>query len=178
MSKPKRKFKRRKLFDPGYIRVERRKTRLLLFIILWGIIFTWLVKTYIFSLETVKGVSMHPTYQEGSSFHTVDRVIYRFVSPKRGDVIAIKNIWKKEDELIKRIIAIPGDVIKIKKGSVYLNGELLHEDYVRGKTYPDMGPLSLGENMYFVMGDNREFSYDSRHFGFIKRGEIRGRLQK
>lgn len=148
---------------------------MLLFIILWGIIFTWLIKTFIISLNVVQGASMYPTFQIGD-FHFVNKAIYYFAKPRRGDVIIIKNIWLKEDQLIKRIVGVPGDTIAIKDGDVYLNGQFLDEPYVKGKTFPDAGPFKIKENLYFIMGDNRIISYDSRHFGFIRKSEIRGKI--
>lgn len=171
-----RRFRRRKLFDKKYIPTERRKTRLMLFIIFWGIIFTWFIKNFVFSLEVVQGVSMYPSFQKGA-YHLVNKFIYNFTEPQRKDVVIIKeHIWLKKGELIKRIIGIPGDIIEIKGGDIHLNGQLLYEPYVKGKTFPNVSPFKVKENMYFVLGDNRGISYDSRHFGFIKKNEIRGKL--
>lgn len=145
---------------------------MIIFIFLWGIIFTWMIKTFVISMVVIQGSSMYPTFQRGG-FHIANKFMYYFVEPRRGDVVIIKNIWLKEDELIKRIIGMPGDIVEIKDGGVYLDGELLDEPYVNGKTFPDKGPFKITEDMYFVMGDNRESSNDSRHFGFIKKSEIR-----
>ena len=170
-----KRFRRRKLFGRKYRVPERRKTRMMIFILLWGIIFAWFVKTFIISLEVVQGASMYPAFQRGD-FRFVNKFIYVFAEPQRGDVIIIKNIWLREDQLIKRVIGVPGDIIETKGGGVYLNEQLLDEPYAKGGTFPDKGPFITGKNMYFVMGDNREISYDSRHFGFIRGSEIRGRV--
>lgn len=169
------RFRRRKLFSKEYVTPEKRKTRLILFIFLWGMIFTWAIKTFIISLEVIQGSSMYPTFQRGE-FYLVNKFMYNLVEPQRGDAVIIKNVWLREDELIKRVIGMPGDILEIKDGKVYLNGEPFDESYVNGKTFPDKGPLKVKGNMYFVMGDNREFSYDSRHFGLIKRNEIRSKI--
>jgi len=175
MPKPKKRFEKRKLLDKVYISLERRKTRLMIFIIFWGIIFALLTKTFVFSLEVVRGQSMHPAFQEGG-FHIVNKFIYNFTEPEKGHVVIIRNTQLKKDQLIKRVIAVPGDVIGIKRGNVYLDGKLLDEPYVKGKTFPGMRSFKMKENTYFVMGDNREVSYDSRHFGFIEKNEIKGKL--
>ena len=118
---------------------------------------------------------MYPTFQRGD-FYFVNKLIYNFGKPERGDVIIIKDIWSDEYPLIKRIIGGSGDTMAIKEGEVYLKGELLDEPYAEGETYPNMGPFRIGEDRYFVLGDNREYSYDSRDFGFIKRSEIRSKI--
>lgn len=171
----KRRFKRRKLFDKEYVSKERRKTRLIIFLFVWGVIFTWLAENFVVSLEVIKGESMYPTLEEGD-YHLVNKFTYYFRKPERGDLVVIKNIWLKEDQLIKRIIGIPGDVIEIKGGGVYINGERLDEPYAAGRTYPDLKFLELKDKMYFVLGDNREVSYDSRMCGLINRRGIRGKL--
>jgi len=170
-----KEFKKRKLFNKKYVPSERRKTRLMLFIIFWGIILTYATKTFILNLEVIKGSSMYPTFKEGE-YYIVNKFIYNFTRPKRGDVVIIRDIRLKKDELIKRIISVPDDIFQIKGGRVYLNRKPLEERYTKSRTFPDMGPLKVLKDMYFVMGDNRENSYDSRHFGFVQRDDIKGKL--
>jgi len=170
-----RKHKRRKFFDKKFISQERRKTRLMLFILFWGIIFTWFAKTFVVNLEVILGPSMYPTLEEGG-FHLANKFIYSFKEPERRDIVIIESVWLKKDQLNKRVIAVPGDTIYMRKGNVYLNGTLLDEPYVRGRTFPSSKPLKLEKDLYFVMGDNREISDDSRQFGPIMRKEIRGKL--
>ncbi|MDB4349506.1 signal peptidase I [Omnitrophica bacterium] len=170
-----KKFRRRKLFDSRYIPLEKRKTRMMIFIILWGIIFTCLIKNFVFSLDMIKGDSMYPGFQK-NGYYLVNRFIYNFAEPKRKDVVIIRGISPKEDQMIKRIIGIPGDSIELKDGDVYLSGELLNEPYVEGRTYPNTKRFTVMKDMYFVMGDNRESSYDSRSFGLIRKNNIKGRL--
>ena len=148
---------------------------MMLFIIFWGIIFTYATKTFVLNLEVIQGPSMYPTCKEGE-YYLVNKFIYNFAKPRRKDVVIIRDIKLKKDELIKRVIGIPGDILQIKAGRVYLNRELLQEPYVKTRTFPDIGPLMVLKDMYFVMGDNRENSYDSRHFGFVEKSDIKGKL--
>ena len=120
----KRRFKERKLFDTEYVPREKRKFLVIVFIFLWVTIFFWLIKTFVFSLEIIEGKSMYPSFIEGN-FYIVNKYIYNFKDPERGSVVAIKNIWVvDQDQLIKRIIGIPGDIMEIRGGNVYINGNL------------------------------------------------------
>ena len=102
--------------------------------------------------------------------------------PQRGDVIIFKYPKDPDVDFIKRIIGIPGDVIEVRNKQVYRNGEALKEDYVRidepDRIIPGrdiFGPVTVPEGMYFVMGDNRDNSMDSRFWGFVPREDIVGR---
>ena len=148
---------------------------MLIFLFVWGVISAWLVGNFIISFEIIKGNSMYPTLMEGDS-HLVNKFIYCFREPSRGDIVIIRNIWQKESQVIKRVIGVPGDVIAIRRGQVYLNSEPLREQYAKGQTYPPQKPLTIGEDSYYILGDNRKISYDSRECGLIERRHIRGKL--
>ncbi len=126
----------------------------------------------------IKGLSMHPTFPDAEYLLT-EKVSYYRNDPQRGDVIVFKPPIS-EDEFIKRVIGIPGDTVMIQAGKVYLNGELLREDYIKVDTNPS-GFLAEGQNYtvpegnYFVMGDNRPHSSDSRAWGPITKKVITGK---
>lgn len=105
------------------------------------------------------------------------RHAYVLSSPKRGDIILFK-LPEDNRLLIKRVIAIPEDEVEIKEGEVLINGELHVEDYVTGETVclSEYQHVILGDNEYFVMGDNREHSTDSRVFGPINSSYIKAKL--
>jgi len=108
-------------------------------------------------------------------------------TPARGDIIVFKYPNDESRDFIKRIIAVGGDTIQVKDNQVYLNGKLQDEAYVRPGSFRDTGvsthcgylygcePLRVPEGSYFVMGDNRDNSQDSRYWGFVKREKIRGK---
>lgn len=114
----------------------------------------------------------------------VNKVAYLFSKPKRGDIIVFEYPLEPEKDFIKRVIAIPGDRIKMVNKKVYLNGQPLNEPYVRYESemvFPEyMNPrdnfeeITVPEGYYFVMGDNRDASFDSRFWGFVPEKSIKG----
>lgn len=130
-----------------------------------------MVSKYCIFVLTVEGSSMEPAYEEGDiRFALVQG------NPVRGDVVVVDNV-KPNEHLIKRVIGIPGDTIQVVGSKVYLNGSVLVEDYIPYDEYPSgiaEDEIHLDINEYFVMGDNRPVSYDSRYFGCVSRADIRG----
>jgi signal peptidase I len=129
----------------------------------------------------IKGASMHPNFPDGEYLLT-DKVSYRFGEPKRGDVIVFKAPTNEGEEFIKRIIALPGEQVSIKNSKIYINGTPLEESYLAGNVITSGGgflaedaTVSVGQGEYFVLGDNRPHSSDSRAWGFVEKKEITGR---
>jgi signal peptidase I len=137
---------------------------------------------YIFVMtpHEVIGNSMHPTYKNGE-YLMANKVTYRIGEPQRGDVIIFK--YSETQDFIKRIIALPGDTVMLKDGQFYINGKLLDEsNYLNSTVYTKGGDflkegetVVLEENEYFVSGDNRSHSSDSRTFGPIEENAIKGK---
>ena len=115
---------------------------------------------------------MEPAFEQGQRL-LVNKAVYRFREPQRGDVIVF--LHNQRADYIKRIVALPGDTVEIKKGVVYVNGSNLYEPYI--KDTPSYQPLQkeIPENEYFVLGDNRNNSNDSRNNWTVKREEIIGK---
>ena len=105
---------------------------------------------------------------------------YRFFDIKRGDIISLD--YEDTKYLIKRVIGLPGDTIEIKDNILYINGEVYEENYLdKGLEYPDFSLSDLGydtipEDMYLVLGDNRENSLDSREIGLISKDSVNGKI--
>lgn len=143
---------------------------------------TWLVITFIGQRTEVDGSSMEPMLSNGDNL-IVDKISYRFRDPQRYDIIVFPFKYQENTFYIKRIIGLPGETVQIdEQGTIYINGEVLTENYgreiIRAETVGiAANPIILGEDEYFVMGDNRNSSMDSRTeiVGNIKREDIIGR---
>lgn len=129
----------------------------------------------------IKGSSMEPNFHDGEYLLT-DKLSYRFGDVSRGDVVVFKAPPTYQDEFIKRVIGLPGDEVWVEGGKVYVNGNLLLEPYLQngvytaaGKTAQEGTHLTVPEGEFFVLGDNREHSLDSRNIGMISRDTITGR---
>lgn len=127
----------------------------------------------------VDGQSMEPTLHN-QEYILVDKASYLFEPPARGDVIVFEYPLNPQEDYVKRIIAIPGDVISVINQKVIVNGVTLHESYVNPddpyNPYPSFTNHIVGPNEYFVMGDNRGNSSDSRQWGFVPRQNIIGKV--
>ncbi len=128
----------------------------------------------------VHGDSMKPGFEAGQ-YLLVSRRAYRGASPARGDVVIVRDPTPGKDEVsyLKRIVGLPGEEVTVKEGVVFINGQHLPEPYLRGA--PAAFGLSeqtwvLGPSQYFVMGDNRVKSTDSREFGPVPRQRIVGKV--
>lgn len=135
-----------------------------------------LIMTFVARAFTVDGPSMLPTLQDGQRL-LVDRLTYRFQEPQRGDVVVFRYPANARQHFIKRIIAVPGDQVLISRGTVYVNGVALEEPYIAGPMFGSFGPVIVPPDSYFVLGDNRNNSEDSRdrRVGFVPRANIVGR---
>ena len=141
---------------------------------------TFLIVTYVGQRTKVIGSSMEPMLEDGDNL-IVDKISYRFEEPRRFDIIVFPFRYAEKTYYIKRIIGLPGETVYIdESGAVYINGEVLKESYGK-ETIIDPGrafePVVLGEDEYFVMGDNRNNSSDSRDpvVGNIHRDEFIGK---
>ena len=143
---------------------------------------TWLVIHFVGQRTEVEGASMEATLSEGDNL-IVDKITYRFSDPKRFDIIVFPFRYQENTYYIKRIIGLPGETVQIDDdGNIYIDGELLQESFGREVIRPETvgiasEPVVLGDDEYFVMGDNRNNSTDSRTeiVGNIHRSEIIGR---
>lgn len=129
----------------------------------------------------IRGNSMEPNYHD-SEYLLTDKLTYRFKEPQRGDVVVFKPPVAPDEEYIKRIIGLPGEKISIKNGNYYINGQKLSENYIPESIYtkgniflPNDKEIVVPENSYFVSGDNREASSDSRYWGFVTKDKITGK---
>ena len=140
---------------------------------------TFLIIHYVGQRTYVSGSSMENTLSDGDNL-IVDKITYRFSDPKRYDIIVFPYQYEDNTYFIKRIIGLPGETVQIVDGTIYINGEVLDESYGR-EVMKNSGmaadPITLGEDEYFVLGDNRNDSTDSRDpsVGVLHKSELVGR---
>ena len=137
-----------------------------------------LVRTFIAQPFLVSGSSMEPNFQNGD-YLLVDELAFRFREPARGEVVVFKYPLDPKSYYIKRVIGLPGERVVIDGKSVTVyekNGgkQVLKEDYVARMMNMDKGDYTVKEGEYFVMGDNRDFSYDSRRWGALPIADMIG----
>ena len=129
---------------------------------------TYLIITFVGQRTMVSGSSMETTLQDGDNL-IVDKISYRFRDPKRYDIIVFPYKYEEDTYYIKRIIGMPGETVQIRDGYVYIDGKRLISDIYGKEKIKDpqtaAEPVTLGDDEYFVMGDNRNHSMDSRDPG-------------
>lgn len=129
----------------------------------------------------IKGSSMEPNFHDGE-YLLSDKITYRLREPERGDVIVFEAPGANGDEFIKRIIGVPGDKVSVKSGNIYVNNQKLDEEYIpqnitttAGAFLREDAEVSVPPEYFFVLGDNRPFSSDSRAWGFVSKTKITGK---
>lgn len=136
------------------------------------IIVVVLVRSFIITPALVDGASMDNTLNDGNLV-IINKFIYRFKEPERFQIVVVKNDTDR-DKIIKRIIGLPGETLEYKDNKLYINGELVEENYIHGET--ENFNVKVSENEYFVMGDNRVVSKDSRILGGFQKKDIVGKV--
>ena len=167
-----------------------------------ALILAALIMTFIIQAFRIPSSSMEDTLKIGDHLFALkftygtripftDKFIWPLCSPHRGDIIIFRFPKDPKRDFIKRVIGIPGDTVEVRNKVVYINGEPLNEQYAKHsdyQTYPDdpwlpesyrqrdnFGPIEVPDGYYFVMGDNRDASYDSRFWGALERRYIKGK---
>lgn len=173
---------KRKFFDPTYVRHERRRSTVLACLVLWSVVMFFIVRFYLLGSVVVQGNSMLPTLWPGDR-HLVHRWVLMLRKPKRGEIVVIKDPVEKGLLSVKRVVALPGETIAVRDRSVYVNDVLLEEPYLpAGAETPALNlaktTYRIEKGHYFVMGDNRFASEDSRSFGAVARRDILGKIRR
>ncbi|MGM8214298.1 signal peptidase I [Bacillaceae bacterium W0354] len=145
--------------------------------ILIAIVLAFLLRTFVFATSIVEGTSMDPTLHNGERV-IFNKAIYLFDSPDRGDIVIIQHPHKN---YVKRVIGLPNETIEGINSTIYINGTALDETYLSDEQQMgtgNFGPVRIPDGQYFVIGDNRSISKDSRNgLGLIEEDEIIGRSE-
>jgi signal peptidase I len=141
-------------------------------------VYATLIVTFGFQVARVEGMSMAPTLQDQDRL-IVNKLAYRLGDPKVGDIVMLYYPLKPEKSFVKRIIAEEGDQVRIVDGRVFRNDVPLDDSFVPPdyRSHDDWGPRVIDEGYYFVMGDHRNNSSDSRHWGLVPKKYIIGKVQ-
>lgn len=137
------------------------------------------IRTFVAEARYIPSSSMEPTLEINDRL-IIEKISYHFRTPQRGDIVVF-NPTEKLKELnfkeafIKRVIGLPGDKVEVKGGKVYVNDQPLREKYIEEEPEYYYGPVIVPQNHYLVLGDNRNNSYDSHHWGFVPRENLIGR---
>lgn len=131
---------------------------------------------FIFQIVTVKGESMVPTVQNNDKL-ILEKVSYKVTSPKKNDIVVIKYPADIRERIIKRVIAVGGDKVKINDNITYINGKAINEYYKNSDSMKNYDEVLVPQDSIFVLGDNRNFSKDSRSsdIGFVKLNLVEGK---
>ena len=164
--------------------------------IVTALILALLIRTFVVQAFKIPSGSMIPTlligdhilvnkFIYGTTIPFTDKKILIFKNPQKEDIIVFKYPRNPDKDFIKRVIATEGDVIEEKNKIIYLNGQALNEPYIQHvdtnlsfnamDPRDNFGPIKVPKNKLFVMGDNRDQSYDSRYWGFVDLSEVRGK---
>jgi signal peptidase I len=141
-------------------------------------VYATLIVTFGFQVARVEGQSMAPTLADQDRL-IVNKLAYRLSVPQRGDIVMLYYPINPDKSFVKRVIAEEGDTVRVVDGRVYVNDVPVRDDFVppEYRSHDDWGPQVIPEGYYFVMGDHRNNSSDSRHWGFVPKKYIIGKVQ-
>jgi signal peptidase I len=141
-------------------------------------VYATLIVTFGFQVARVEGQSMAPTLTDQDRL-IVNKLVYRLGEPRRGDIVMLLYPINPDKSFVKRVIAEEGDEVRIVDGRVFVNDVPLSDEYVpeEFRSHEDWGPQRIDEGYYFVLGDHRNNSSDSRHWGLVPKKYIIGKVQ-
>ena len=170
-------MKRRSFFQWHFVPSERRRhNRFWAVALVLSIPLFLLCERHVISAGRVTDYSMYPTLKPGGYF-LINKFIVHFAPLRRGDVVVVRPVNHPRWYYVKRVVALGGETLSISQGKISVNGRPLAEPYTVGRTEPEREPQKIPEGFYFLMGDNRVASEDSRAFGPVPKERIEGKIR-
>ncbi|HIK45909.1 MAG TPA: signal peptidase I, partial [Leptolyngbyaceae cyanobacterium M65_K2018_010] len=141
-----------------------------------SLLFAFGLRTFVAEARYIPSESMLPTLEVNDRL-IIDKLSYDFGSPQRGDIVVFRppDSLHQKDAFIKRVIGLPGDVVEVENGQVHLNGQPQAESYIAAPPDYQFGPVTVPQDAYLVLGDNRNASFDSHYWGFVPEDHVIGR---
>ncbi|MFB3895644.1 MAG: signal peptidase I [bacterium] len=143
-------------------------------VIVIAFVIAMMVQAFVIKPFKIPSGSMENTLQVGDMIF-VNRFVYLFSSPQRGDIVVFKYPENPNQDFIKRLIGLSGDTVAISDGKVLINGKVLDEPYIKESPVNNYGPVVVPADSYLMLGDNRNNSRDSRFWGFLPKSMIKGK---
>jgi len=149
----------------------------------WGetivvaLILALIIRAFFLQVFWIPSGSMEPTLDVGDRI-VVNKVVYNFRPPKRFEVVvfrAVASMGEAKKDLIKRVVGLPGETFEVRNGIIHINGRPVEEKHTMNQDFANFAPVAIPEDSYFVMGDNRPASADSRYWGFLPKKNIIGK---
>ncbi len=131
---------------------------------------------FVLQISVVRGNSMEPSLMDGDRL-VVDRVTYSFADVDRFDVVVMRNPVNQSVDYVKRIVGLPGDVVELRRGRVHINGTMVQESFAHISDQDSTASLVVPPGSFFVLGDNRPISCDSREFGLVRSDLLKGKVR-
>jgi signal peptidase I len=167
-----KKQEQEKKINPSYLKIKKAIFEWVETIAV-ALILALIIRQFYFGVFWIPSESMTPTLNVYDRL-IVNKYVYHFREPKRLQVVVFKYPLDPKNDFVKRIIGLPGEKLEIKFGKIYINDQLLHEYHTMHEDNSNFGPIEIPEDNYFVMGDNRPNSADSRFWGFVPRKNLHG----
>jgi signal peptidase I len=144
--------------------------------ILVAFIMALIIRAFFLQVFWIPSSSMEPTLDIKDRI-VVNKVVYHFRAPQRQEIIVFRQVAPEgtpKRDLIKRLMGLPGEKLQIKKGVVYINDKAVEEKHLMNQDFANFGPVNIPADSYFVLGDNRPGSADSRYWGFLPKKNVIG----
>lgn len=141
-----------------------------------ALVLALVIRAFFLQVFWIPSSSMEPTLEINDRI-VVNKVSYHFRQPRRLEIIVFRQVNlgdKDKKDLIKRLVGLPGETLEVKDGAIKINGQPIVENHLINQDYANYGPITIPADAYFVMGDNRPASADSRYWGFLPKKNVIG----